>query len=177
MKTIFKILVTSAILSLVWLFFSCGARHVKKEQSKEETRTEQADNSVIEKQTDTNVKKTVETKTDDKDEIKINEIIYEFSDTGTLGQNDINEESQKVIRKIIRQYSQKNNTQASSGTTTNEVKKEVEKEQKAVINTSVSKKENKLKEAVKESFKWYNLLWFIIPIGIIYYFYRRYKFF
>jgi hypothetical protein len=55
------------------------------------------------------------------------------------------------------------------------LKKESVKEKKAVKQSSASKKENSSKEVKKEPFNWFNMLWFLIPIAIIYIFYRIYK--
>lgn len=178
MKTIFKILIISAILSLVWLFLSCGSRKVQIEKQKEETKTELTDNSVTEKQTETNVKTETTLKVDDKNESVTTETTYSPEDP-TKEAYVIEKDGTMIvlnnIRKIVKTETKKNNTQTEQFGKTEQLKKEAEKEQKSVEQVNTSTKENKSKKAEKEPFNWFNLLWFLIPIAVIYYFYRKYK--
>lgn len=178
MKTIFKILIISAVLSLVWLFLSCGSRKVQIEKQKEETKTEITDNSVTEKQTETNVKTETILKVDDKNESVTTETTYSLEDP-TKEAYVIEKDGTKVVlnnvKKIVKTETKKNNTQSELINKTDEFKKESEKEQKSVEQVNTSTKENKSKKAEREPFNWLNLLWFLIPIAVIYYFYRKYK--
>lgn len=171
--------------SLLWIIIfycmcSCGARKVQKQQSKEETKTETVDNSVTEKQIDTNVKITTETKFDDKNETVTSEVVYEPADNSKES-FVIEKDGTKVIlnnaKKIVRNTAQKNNTISNTNQYVYSVQKEIEKEQKAINKKHEEKKENKSKQGERDQFSLYYLLWFVIPIGVIYYFYRRYKFF
>lgn len=178
MKTIFKILIISAILSLVWLFLSCGSRKVQIEKQKEETKTELTYNSVTEKQTETNVKTETTLKVDDKNESVTTETTYSPEDPEKEAYV-IEKDGTKVVlnnvKKIVKTETKKNNTQTEQFGKTEQLKKEAEKEQKSVEQVNTSTKENKSKKAEKEPFNWLNLLWFLIPIAVIYYFYRKYK--
>lgn len=181
MKTILKILLIGLFFALIALgFISCGARHVQKQQSKEETRTDKSDNSITEKKIDTNVKTTVETKVDDKNETVTLETIYEPSDN-TKESFVIEKDGTKVIlnnaKKIVRNTAQKNNTITNTNKYVDSARKEIEKEQKAIEQSSESTKENRSKKGERQQFSLYHLLWIIIPAGLIYYLYRRYKFF
>lgn len=178
MKTVFKILAISLFASLFWLMCSCSARKVNKQSEKESTQTETIDNSVTEKQTHTNVKTTTETKTDDKNETVTQETIYEPANPSKES-FIIEKDGTKVIlnnaKKIVRNTTQKNNTQSQTNKYVDSVIKENAKEQKAIEQHYTTKKEKSSKIIDKEAFNWFNLLWFLIPIGIIYYFYKRYK--
>lgn len=178
MKTIFKILVISAILSLVWLFLSCGARKVNKQESKEESKTELTDNSVKEKQTETNIKTEIKLTVDDKNESVTTETTYSPEDP-TKEAYVIEKDGTKVVlnnsKKIVKTETKKNNTSTVKENFTVENKKDVDKDQKAVEQVNTSTKENGLKEVKKEPFNVFNLLWLLIPIAVIYYFYRKYK--
>lgn len=178
MKTIFKILVISAILSLVWLFLSCGARHIKKYELKEETKTELTENSVAEKQTETNIKIETKLTVDDKNESVTTETTYSPEDP-TKEAYIIEKDGTKVVlnnsKKIVKTETKKNNTQTEQFGKTEQLKKEYEKEQKTIEQANVSTKENSSKEVKKEPFNVLNLFWLIIPIALIYIFYRIYK--
>lgn len=178
MKTIFKTLVISAILSLVWLFLSCGARKVNKQESKEETKTELTDNSVTEKQTETNIKTENKLTVDDKNETVTEETTYSPEDP-TKEAYVIEKDGTKTVlsnaKKTVKKETKKNNTSVVKNNLTTETKKEDEKEKKAVKKVNVSTKENSSKEVKKEPFNVFNLLWLIIPIVLIYIFYRIYK--
>lgn len=181
MKTIFKLLLIGLFFALIALgFISCGARHIQKHHSKEETRTEQSDNSITEKQTEINVKKTTEVKTDDKNETVTQEIVYEPSDN-TKESFVIEKDGTKVIlnnaKKIVRNTAQKNNTKSESKENVNYESGSNIKEQKSIEQASESTKENTSKKGERQQFSLYHLLWIIIPAGLIYYLYRRYKFF
>jgi len=157
---------------------SCGARKVNKEHSKEETKSEVTDNSIIEKQTDTNVKTTTTIKVDDKNETVTEETTISPEDN-TKEAFIIEKDGTKVVlnntKKVYKKTTQKNNTHYELVNNIDELKKETVKEQKAVKQSNTSKKENSSKEVAKKAFNPFNLLWFIIPLLIIYVFYRIYK--
>lgn len=178
MKLIFKILVTTLIIAIVGLFMSCGARHVKKSESKEEIKTELTDNSTTEKQVESNIKIETKTNINDKNEITSKEDSYEPIDP-TKEASLVDENGKKTIlnnlKKITKTETKKNNTQIVAAESKTESKKEAVKEQKAIKQVSASKKENKAKEVKKEPFNPLRLLYIIIPIFIIYIIYRKYK--
>ncbi len=179
MKSTFKILIASligAILAL--LLVSCGARKVQKESSKEEIKTESVDNSIIEKQSESNVKQITTINVDDKNETITEETTYTPEDP-TKEASIINSEGKKIILNNTKQTTkktiQKNNTQSELIGKTEQLKKDVSKEQKAVKQVNMSKKENNVKNVKKEAFNPFQLLYFIIPIFIIYWAWRKYK--
>jgi FtsZ-interacting cell division protein ZipA len=179
MKKAFKILIITLLIALIWLLcLSCGARKVQKEHSKEEAKTALKDNSVTEKHIDTNVKSEAKTTIDDKDETVTEETTYTPADP-TKESYVIEKDGTKTVlsnaKKIVKKETKKNNTQSELVSKTDELKKESVKEKKAVKQSSASKKENSSKEVKKEPFNWFNMLWFLIPIAIIYIFYRIYK--
>jgi len=178
MKTIFKTFVILTVLSLIWLCLSCGSRKVNKEHSKEEIKTEVVDNSVIEKQSESNIKQTTTLKVDDKNEIISKEDTFEPIDP-TKEASIIDENGKKTIlnnsKKTSKSTTQKNNTSVSSKLEHTETKKEAVKEQKAVKQVNTSKIENSSKGIDKKPFNPFELLWLIIPLLIIYWVYREYK--
>jgi len=157
---------------------SCGARKVNKSQSKEETKTELSDNSTIENKSETNVKTTTVVSVDDKNETVTEETTYEPVSLDTESYV-INPDGSKTVfgnaKKTVKKTTKKNNTKSELVSKTDELKKETEHEQKDVKAVTVSKKENSSKQIDKKAFSPFNLLWFIIPICIIYVFYRIYK--
>lgn len=157
---------------------SCSARKVNKQSSKEETKTELTDNSVTEKQTETNVKTETTLKVDDKNESVTTETTYSPEDPAKEAYV-IEKDGTKVVlnnvKKIVKTETKKNNTQTELVNKTDELKKEAEKEQKAVEQVNTSIKENKSKKVEKEPFNWRIIVWSLIAIAVIYYFYRKYK--
>jgi len=157
---------------------SCSARKVQKSVSKEETKSTVTDNSKTELVIDTNVKTTTTEKTDDKNETVTEETEYAPQDASKES-FVIEKDGTKVIlnnvKKIVRKTTQKNNTVTASNTESQESKKKSITEQKSARQVLDSKKENSSKQIDKKAFSPFNLLWFLIPIGIIYVFYRIYK--
>lgn len=157
---------------------SCGARKSSVEKSKEETKTEIKDNSVTEKQIDTNVKTETKITVDDKNETVTEETIYSPSNPEKES-FVIEKDGTKVIlnnaNKTVKKTTQKNNTKSQTFGNSELVKKETVNEQKNTIQVNTSKKENKSKEVKKEAVSWYEWLWLLVfPIGI-YIGYRIYK--
>lgn len=179
MKTIIKILLIALFFSLIALgLISCGARKVEKSYSKEEKTSNVIDNSVIEKQVDTNVKTTTTVKVDDKNEIVTEETIISPEDN-TKEAFVIEKDGTKVVlnnvKKVYKKTIQKNNSQSQTFGNSEQVQKETSKEQKAVKKVNTYKKENSVKNVDKKAFNMLNLLWLIIPIALIYFLYRQYK--
>lgn len=178
MKNTLKTLIVLALLSLVWLFLSCGSRKVQINKQKEETKTELTENSVTEKQIESNIKTETKLTVDDKNESVTTETIYSPEDP-TKEAYIIEKDGTKFVlgnsKKTVKTETKKNNIQTEQFGKTEQLKKEAEKEQKSVEQVNTSTKENKSKKAEKEPFNWLNLFWFLIPIAVIYYFYRKYK--
>jgi len=158
---------------------SCGARKVQKQSSKEEVKTESVDNSIIEKQTDTNVKKTTTVKVDDKNETVTEETEYTPQDASKES-FVIEKDGTKVIlnntKKIVRKTTQKNNTQSELIGNSEQLKKDTYKEQKAVKQVIASKKENNSKQIDKKAFNpAKSIIIVFIMILVLYVIYRIYK--
>jgi len=180
MKIIIKILLIALFFSLIALgLISCGARKVNKSSDKQKIKSEVVDKSVIEKESNTNVKTTTEVKTDDKNETVTEETIYEPADNNKES-FVIEKDGTKVIlnnaKKIVRNTTQKNNTQNSVNSKTETTENKYEKENKNIslideVNNSISKKEVR-----KEQFNWLSLWWlYLIIIGSGYFLLKRYK--
>ncbi len=168
--------IVSAFLAL--MLFSCGARKVSKESSKEDIKNEVIDNSVIEKQSESNIKETTTVKTDDKNEIIIEETTYEPKDPSKESffiEKDGSKTVLNNLKKTTKKTTQKNNTKSQLENNVSESKKEGFKEQKAVKHINESKKENSVKAIDKKQFNPFQLLWLIIPLLIIYIAYRKYN--
>jgi hypothetical protein len=166
------------IFVLIFFIFSCGSRKVNKSHSKEQVQTETIDKSTTEKKTDSNVKTTANLKVYDKNETVIEETITEPVDASKESFL-IEKDGSKVIlnnaKKIVRKTTQKNNAKTELFGNSEQLKKESVKEEKAVNNKITSKKENKSKAIDKKQFNPFESLWLIIPLGIIYWAYRKYK--
>lgn len=167
---------------LVFVFLvamcSCGARKVSKQAYKEETKSEVVDNSVIEKQTDTNVKTTTTLKVDSKNETVIKKTTYEPQDNSkesSITESDGTKTVLNNTKKTVEETIKRNNIQTQLSGNTEQVIKEAVKEQKAVKQVNTSKKGNSAKNIDRKAFNPLNLLWFIMPLLIIYVFYRIYK--
>lgn len=176
--TIFKILITSLLISAIWLAMSCGSRKVQVNKSKEETKTETKDNSVTEKQIDTNVKTETKITVDDKNETVIEETTYSPSNPDKESfviEKDGTKVTLNNAIKTVKKTTQKNNTKSQTFGNSEVVQKEAVNEHKSTIQVNTSKKENKLKEVDKKAFNPLWLLLILIPIFLIWVLYRIYK--
>lgn len=178
MKLIFKILGIALLLALIALFLSCGARKANKSHSKEETKTELTDNSIIENKSETNVKTTTTVNVDDKNETITEETTISPQDN-TKEAFIIEKDGTKTIfnnlKKTVKKTTQKNNTKTQSFGNSEQLKKDDSKEQKAVKQLNTSKKENSVKNVERNAIPWYYWLLFLIPVLVIYFSYRLYK--
>lgn len=157
---------------------SCGARKVDKQVLNEETETKIVDNSVSEKESESNVKTTILTKVDDKNETVTEETIYQPEDptkeaiiTDENGKKTILNNSKKTIKKIT----QKNNIKSESKSDSQIIEKEAikdEKDIKASSNTDTVKKSSKTDRNAVSMWNW---LWLLIPVGIIIWLFRKYR--
>ena len=164
---------------LLFSMCSCGARKLNKESYKEEIKTELIDNSVIEKQTDTNVKTTTTVKVDDKNETVTEETITEPVDTSKES-FVIEKDGTKTVlnnaKKTVKKTTQKNNTKVVSNLESTENKNEAVHEQKSIERKEVSTKEVKAKEVDKKQFNPFVLILTILGVFVlIYLIYLLYK--
>lgn len=178
MKTIFKILTISAIISLVWLFLSCGVRKLNKESSKEENKTESVSAENAHTQTQSNVKTETSIKVDDKNESVTTETIYKPEDP-TKEAYIIEKDGTKTVlsnsSKTVKTETKKNNTQTNTEEKKEEAKQANYKEQNNVLVVEQTKKESKKKETENSRIPvWYWIIGIIILV-IIYISYRIYK--
>lgn len=181
MKLIFKILLISLFISLIAMgLISCGARKSNVEKQKEETKTELKDNSVTEKQFESNIKTGTTVKVDDKNETVTEETIFEPADNSKESfviEKDGTKTTLNNVKKTVKKTIQKNNTQTQKSGNSELVQKKAVKEQKAIERKEVSKKEIKTKQIERTAISWYWYLFLLTLIGIIYYLYKRYKIF
>ena len=173
------VIIGCIVFVILFAMFSCGARKVNKESSKEEIKTEAIDNSVIEKQSESNVKQTSTIKVDDKNETITEETITEPADN-TKESFVIEKDGTKVIlnnvKKIVRKTTQKNNVKTDKIENSEINQNSVSKEQKAVKHTNTSVKKENSKQVDKKQFNPLNLI--LISFGVLvllYAIYRVYK--
>ncbi len=157
---------------------SCGARKTDKQVSKEQTENEVVDNSVIEKESESNVKTTVVTKVDDKDETVTEETTYQPEDP-TKEASIIDENGNKTVlnntKKTTKRTTKKNNTQSELKADSETKQKEAVKDKKAIkvfSNTDVVKKASKTE---RDAVSMWNWLWLLIPIAVVIWLLRKYK--
>ena len=160
------------------LLTSCGARKVDKQVLNEETEAIIVDNSVSEKESESNVKTTILTKVDDKNETVTEETIYQPEDP-TKEAIITDEEGKKIIlnnsKKTIKKITQKNNSQSESKSDSQIIEKEAikdEKDIKASSNTNTVKKSSKTD---RDAVSMWNWLWLLIPVVIIIWLFRKYR--
>jgi len=166
------------IITYAIIISSCGARHVKKSESKEETKNELIDNSTIEKKSGTNVKTTITIKADDKNETVTEEMTISPEDNAKeafIIEKDGTKTVLNNAKKTVKKTTQKNNTQTKKIGNSELVQNSVIKEQKSVKAVVVAKKQENSKQIDKKELSPFNLLWLLIPVLIIYVFYRIYK--
>lgn len=171
LKHIFSTLLMMLYLSLICLgLLSCGARKVNKEQSKEEIKSDLIDKSVVEKQSESNIKKTTIVTVNDKNEvISTEETITPIDNTKEA--SVIDSDGKKTIlnnsKKIIKTESKKNNIQTNSVENKDEITIDKSKKQNDIKKIEESKKENSIKTVDKEQFNWLSLWWLYLLILII----------
>lgn len=167
------------IIVMIMSMCSCGARKVVKTETKEETHSSVADNSIIENKSETNVKTTATVKVDDKNETVTEETVYEPSNN-TKESFVIEKDGTKIIlnnaKKIVRKKTQNNNTKTELVSKTDELKKEAVKEEKYIVQKTVSVKENSSKEIKKDQFNPVkSMIIVFIMLLVLYCIYRIYK--
>lgn len=168
------------ILFLLLTIFlaSCGARKVDKQVLNKEIEAKIVDNSVSEKESESNVKTTIITKVDDKNETVTEEIIYQPEDS-TKEAIIIDENGKKIVlnnsKKTVKKTTQKNNIKSEYKYDSEIIEKEAFKDKKdikALSNTNTIKKESKID---REAVSMWNWLWLLIPVGIIIWLFRKYR--
>lgn len=163
-----KKIIATILLALV--ICSCGARKTDKTRTSVSSKMETTDNTIIEKQEESNVKVTENTKVDDKDETTTKESTYEPVDP-TKPASVIEENGKKTVldnaKKTTKETTQKNNTKTDSAKNTEKVEKKALAEKKGVTKKSDTKKANEEIHIDKKAWSVFNLLWLLIPIGLI----------
>lgn len=155
---------------------SCGARKAEKTRTEELLKTETSNKSVVEKKEESNVKKTETTTVDDKNETVTKETVYEPVDNtkpASVTDPDGKETKLNNSKKTTRETTKKNNTKTDNlvNTVINSASEVLEK-----ITTegkSNSKKTAELIKIDKKVWNVWNLVWLIIPLGIIYWVWRN----
>lgn len=179
MKTIIKILLIGLFFSLIALgLISCGARKVNKESSKEETKVDVVDKSVIEKQSDSNVKQTTVVTVNDKNEvISTEETISPIDNTKEA--SIIGSDGRKIIlnnsKKTTKTETKKNNTQTSATENKDEIKSDNSKQQNNIQKSEEKNIEKSVKNVEQKQFNWLSLWWlYLIIIAILYFIGRKF---
>jgi hypothetical protein len=142
----------------IWAIYGCGARKT------EVIKTETIDNT----KTETNIKRSEVVTVNDKHQTTTTEEVIEPIDAtkeavyiDKIGNKQILHNAKKRSVTAVKN----NNTKTES----NKVADVYKVEQKAIIQTS------KVKHIDKKQFNPFQLLWLLIPIGVIYWAYRKYK--
>jgi ABC-type transport system involved in multi-copper enzyme maturation permease subunit len=163
---------------IIIIITGCSARKTQTNVLKEESNIVNTDNSVLDKKSENNVKKTSVLNIDDKNEIVSKEEIYEPIDplkeasvTDSNGNKTILNNSKKTTKTV----NQRNNIQTKLNTKSDVVENKASKEQKKVNNTYMSKIDNKSKLTDKKAFNWFNLLFLILPLALLYYLFKKYR--
>jgi len=160
------------------VLIGCSARKTQTEIIKEESNVVNADNSIIDKKSETNVKQISTVAVDDKNEIVSKEEVYEPIDP-TKEASIIDSNGNKIIlnnsKKTTKTITHKNNIQTKINSNFDSKQNSSSKEQKRINQTSTSKKNNKSKFVDKKAFNWFNLLFFIVPLALLYYLFKKYR--
>lgn len=189
MKNLLKILFIFCLLSLI----SCGARKVDRKYEELKVDTEKKIDSVgksasdTKKVEDSNIKTSSSTKVDDQGEIIIKETTYEPGDitkssiiTDENGKKIILENVKKTTKETIR----KNKLKTENTLNKDEVVSKTDELQKndEVKLSKVDKDKSgtilDTKAVDKKAFNILNLLWLLIPIGLVlllYWAWKRYR--
>lgn len=189
MKNLLKILFILYVLSLI----SCGARKTEKrsEEVKEKSEikidSQTSDSSVLSDNTTVNNSTESTTKINDKDETITRETTYEPKDiskpaiiTDEKGNKIILENVKKTTKETIQKNNKKTDNTQKSNVATNIDKNLSKKNDSKIIldGKTTSEKESDIKNSDKKTFNVFNLLWLLIPIGLLlllYWAWKRYR--
>jgi len=163
-------MITALLLSLYFLCTSCGARKAEKSRTKEEVKTETTTAAVTAKTEESNVKKTENTIIDDKNETVTKETTYEPIDNtkpSSIVDPDGKETKLNNSKKTTRETTQKNNTKTDNSKNSNEFHKSELSEQSESKGKTEAKKADEVIHVDREAWSPWNLLWLLIPIGIV----------
>lgn len=169
--SVLKLLITLLAVSMIFLFYSCGARKVEKTRTKEDIKTETSAAAVTAKTEESNVKKTETTIIDDKNETVTEETNYEPIDNtkpATIIDADGKETKLNNSKKTTRKTTKKNNTQTDNSKNSDEFHKSELSEQLESKGKTEAKKEAEAIQVDRKAWSIYNLLWLLIPIAIVY---------
>lgn len=166
-------------ISLIALgMVSCGARKTDKQVSKEKIENDIVNNSVTEKQSESNVKENVVIKIDDKNKTVTEETTYSPEDP-TKEAFIIEKDGTKVVlnnsKKTYKKTTQDNNTQSELKSDSEAKQKEAVKDKKDIkssTNTDVVKKSSKTE---RDEVSMWNWAWLLIPIAFVIWLLRKYK--
>lgn len=186
MKNLLKILFIFYVLSLI----SCGAR--KTETNKEVLKTDSdiTKSSDIKKQEDLKISEgestntEITTKTVDNNQTTVEETVYEPKDSSKPA-SIIDSNGKKIIldnaKMTTKKSTQKNDTKKDEiskiiSNKDTKIDSKKNEELKSNENSKVSSQsEKKGKKTEKESWSVFNLLWLLIPIGLIFLLYWAWK--
>lgn len=168
---ILKLLVTATVVSILFLVYSCAAKKTTTSKISEKAKTETVINSVVEKKEESNLKTTETTTVDDKNQTTTKETVYEPLDNSkpaSVIDPDGKETKLNNSKKTTRETTQNNNTKTDNSLTTSESRKAELSENIKSLKKEVAEKTVDDRKSKKDS-SYYKFLWFLIPIGIIYF--------
>lgn len=173
MKNIIRILLLGLFFSLIALgLISCGARKLNKESYKEESKVDIVDKSIIENQSELNVKTNAVVTVNDKNEvISTEETISPIDNTKEA--SIIGSDGKKIVlnnsKKTIKTETKKNNTQTSAVENKEESKSENSKQKNDIQKSEEKKVEKSVKNVDQKQFNWLSLWWvYLIIIVLVY---------
>jgi DNA mismatch repair ATPase MutL len=170
LNSVFKILITALLLSLLFLVYSCGAKKIDKTKTKEEVKIETKAEAVTAKTEDTNVKKTENTTIDDKNKTVTKKTTYEPIDPSkpaSITEPDGTKTDLNNSKKTTEETTQQNNTKTDNSKKSDEIYKSELLELSESNSKSEAKKASEEIKVNRTAWSLWNLLWLIIPIGII----------
>jgi hypothetical protein len=160
------------------VLIGCSARKTQTEIIKEESNVVNSDNSIVDEKSETNVKQISTVAVDDKNEIFSKEEVYEPIDSDKEA-SIIDSNGNKIIlnnsKKTTKTITRKNNIQTKMNSNLDSKRNNASNEQKKINQTSTYKKNNKVKFVDKKTFNWFNLLFLIVPLALLYYLFKKYR--
>ena len=175
LNIILKLLITATVFSIILLGYSCGTRKTSKSKTSEKAKTETVVEYVVEKKEESNLKKTEITTVDDKNQTTTKETVYEPLDNSkpaSVTDPDGKETKLNNSKKTTRETTQNNNTKTDNSLTTSESKKAELSENIKDLKKEVAEKTVDDRQSKKNS-SYYKFLWFLIPIGMVYFFWKN----
>lgn len=181
LNTVFKLLATMLVVSLLILFCSCGARQAEKKRTEESSKTELTNFSKIDKSenTESNIKKSESVIINDQDQTTtIEETVEPLDASKSASYTDSTGKKQELnnAKKTIKTTVKNNNTKTESAAKT-EASVKIDKKESEAKNSKTKavaeKKANDL-NIKRDAWSLWNLSWLLVPI-VVYLGWKRFK--